>query len=88
MLGNKIMVGRRRSKESRKKQSLSISGENHHNSKLTNGDIIRIKDFRYIDNFTQQEIADEFGVSRSCISHILNGHSWKDRVDKLAMGSL
>lgn len=48
-------------------------GENHYRTKLTESQVIEIKK----SNFPINKIAEIYHVSRSCISHIRGGRSWK-----------
>jgi IS30 family transposase len=43
---------------------------------LTEEEVTEIKKLLWAGNMTQQEIADQFDVSQSTISHIVWGHSW------------
>lgn len=46
-------------------------------AKLTDTQVEEIKN-RYASGlFTQQQLADEYHIDRSNISHIINGRSWK-----------
>ena len=51
------------------------SGENHGSSKLTDNDVLDIRN-AYPLGFTQQQMADAYGVSRSLIGGILRGDRW------------
>ncbi len=59
------------------KISEKTKGENNHNHKLTEQDVIQIKLLLKEGILTQQEIADIFGVSRGTISKIKLGKRWK-----------
>jgi hypothetical protein len=50
-------------------------GEHHPLSKLKERDIHLLRTM-YADGFTQQQIADNFGVDRTCISLIVRGKNW------------
>jgi hypothetical protein len=50
--------------------------EEHHNAKLTNDDVRKIKDLRK-DGMTYKQLAKIFHVSPACISHIFNNRSYK-----------
>jgi DNA-binding transcriptional regulator YiaG len=50
------------------------SGENAGRAKLTEDQVAEIR--KRLSNTTEQELADEYGVSRSTISHISLGHNW------------
>ena len=51
-------------------------GESHTSSKLTEADVREIHELR-AQRWTQQKIADRFGVSNQQVSRILNGERWK-----------
>lgn len=51
-------------------------GEEHANSKLTECDVLEIRE-RLSDGETQQSIADSLGVDRSTISYIKTGKLWR-----------
>lgn len=50
-------------------------GERNNKAKLTEADVREIRDLRAI-GFTQQKIADRFGVSQANISSVLSGKIW------------
>jgi hypothetical protein len=52
-------------------------GEEHHNSKLTEGDVVEIRDRYEHDHATQDELADEFDVNQSTIWEIVNHKIWR-----------
>lgn len=52
-------------------------GENNPRSKLTTSDVARIRRLYEAGERTQQDIADEYGVSRAQISHIIRGKRWR-----------
>lgn len=49
-------------------------GEKNHKTKLTSEQVLEIK--RIGKNQNQSVTAARFGVKRSVVSHILNGHTW------------
>lgn len=53
-------------------------GEDHHNSKLRESDVVKIREKYTETNATQGEIADEFGVNQSTIWEIVNHKTWKN----------
>ena len=65
-------------KDCSKKGRLSDnSGEKHWNHKLTEQEILEIRQ-KYIPyKYTQQQLADEYGVSNQQISDIINNKKWK-----------
>lgn len=60
-------------KVSRMRQSF---GETHGLTALSGADVDEIKE-RYNSGEYQKDLAAEFGVSQSTISHIVNGVTWK-----------
>ena len=54
---------------------ISVKGNNHGLSKLTEEAVIEIKKL-LIDGVSQLEISKLFGVSKSAISHISRGFTW------------
>ena len=53
-------------------RSAHLKGENHHNHKLTDVEVIDIKK----RNDQSQYYAEKYGVCRSLISHIWCGRAW------------
>jgi transcriptional regulator len=51
-------------------------GEESGTSKLKNSDIFRIRKLRK-NGFSEKEIAEEIGTTRSNIGNILQGNTWK-----------
>lgn len=51
-------------------------GENHHNCKLGNDDILDIRGAYNIGCFTQNEIAEAYNVDQGLISKIINQKAW------------
>lgn len=62
---------------SKKKLSMSISGEKHAGSKLVTSEVIAIKEKYASGDTTQKELAEYYGVSKYAIYAILAGKSWK-----------
>lgn len=62
-------------KDAYRRGRASEKGENAGSSKLTEEEVIEIRD--KVDNSTYRELADEYGVTMSCINHIVNRRSWK-----------
>lgn len=57
------------------KKRPQVSGQSHHNSKLTEHDVREI--FRLHENgMNQGEIAEKFGIKRGNVSMILTGKAW------------
>ena len=67
---------------------LLATGERRSDTKLKDADVIRIR-YELFGQYTQVEIAEMFGVTRKCISHLLYGRTYKhcvrdqERVDRL-----
>ena len=53
-----------------------IFGESHPNSKLTEADVLKIRE-DYKNGKLQREIAEEFGICRQNVSDIVNFKLWK-----------
>jgi len=53
-----------------------IKGEAVENSKLVEADVAEIRRLARV-GWRQKDIAEEFGVSRPCISRLLSGKTWK-----------
>jgi NUMOD4 motif/HNH endonuclease len=51
-------------------------GERHHAAKLTDAQVTEVRRLR-LEGMTHQSIADNFGVTRECISRILQGKNRK-----------
>ncbi len=71
---NNPNYGKKHSEETRRKQSDAHKGEKHGMSKLTEEQVIEI---RNIKNKTLKEIAKMFNVSIGCITGIINRINWK-----------
>jgi len=61
-------------------------GEKNYNAKLINDQVKEIRKLSYLNHVDQQEIADEFKVSKSCINNIVQGYRWNP--DKLTKEEL
>lgn len=51
-------------------------GEKNGSSKLTKEEVLDIRDLYATGEWTQQELADEFGVSNPAISYLLSRRTW------------
>jgi hypothetical protein len=58
------------------------SGEKQHQAKLTNDDALQIYDLVKSKKHTHKDIADTFGVSRTCVSMIASRKQWKAVLNK------
>ena len=52
-------------------------GERHPNSKLTDKDVIKIKELYHSGNYFLRELGETFGISRTCVGRIINKKAWK-----------
>lgn len=66
--------GEYHSEESKKK----MSGEKHHSSKLTWEKVREIRGKWATGNYSQPQLAIEYGVVKSCISQVVTNRSWKE----------
>lgn len=74
LLGDQIDNIRDRDDRHRNRQ---LAGEAHGQSKLTEGDVLEIRELHDSGLFTNQILADSFGVTDSHIRHIVNCRVWK-----------
>ena len=58
---------------------ITPKGENHHKSKLSIINVLEIKEMLK-NGYTQNIIANKFGVKKGAISHIKNGRNWKSTI--------
>lgn len=54
------------------------SGEDHHASKVTENDVVEMRELYATGNYTQAELADRYGLKPAQTSAILRGEYWKD----------
>ena len=73
---SEINKGHEVTKETRKKISESLKGEKHPKAKLTEKQVIKIKQL-LLQKITQKEIAKKYEVSRGCIWVIAKNRNWK-----------
>lgn len=59
------------------KLGLSANGERSHLSKLTEKQVLEIRELYKPRRYTAQRLAKEYGMSESGIFHILKGECWK-----------
>jgi len=52
-------------------------GEQVHKARLSRTSVIKIKRLYETGKFTLNKLAEDFKVSKGCISHIIKGRSWK-----------
>lgn len=58
------------------RESIDLRGENHHQAKLTNAQVIEVRHLYAQGNISQAEIGEKFGMSRPGISAIINRRNW------------
>jgi len=78
---NKIIEAHKGKKLSKKtiiKLRLINKGENNNNSKLTENDVIKIRELHFENRLQKKDIALMFNVKPACISKICNYVTWKD----------
>jgi len=54
-------------------------GENHPNSKLSQKEVDKIRKLWESRKFTQEQLGKRYGVSKSCISHIVKWHTFNPK---------
>jgi predicted XRE-type DNA-binding protein len=55
-----------------------LAGESHHFSRLSEQEVVRIREEYSTGMFMQHELATEYGVTQTEVSHIVCGRSWKN----------
>ena len=70
-------IGKTHSEETKRKISESQSGEGCYNSKLTEKDVLEIREMYASEEYTQAELAEMFDCAQANISSIVNRISWK-----------
>lgn len=55
----------------------TVRGEKHYRAKLVNAQVFEIRHRYAAGGVLQRELADEFGIDRSQVSHIVNMKSWR-----------
>lgn len=77
---NKIKIaniGRIPSLETRIKMGEKKKGNSNNNSKLTEQQVLLIRDLWFIDGKPQTEIAKQFNVEKACVNKIVSYRTWK-----------
>lgn len=64
------------SEKQRKEVSKAKRGENHHNSKLSKRDVLKIRRLSESGDYTQDEIAQQYSVDQSIVSRIKSRQYW------------
>lgn len=72
-----INLGKKMSEESKNKMSEKRKGEKNSRAKLTEKEVILIRDLYFIDGITQKELASKFKVQDACIFKIVTYRTWK-----------
>ena len=54
------------------------SGAKNGRARLSPADVLEVRRLRADEKFSQQKIADIYGVSQQTISHLLRGETWKE----------
>jgi len=57
-----------------------LKGEDHPNAKLFQKEVNKIRKLWKSGKFMQKELGIKYNVSGSCISHLVNWHTYKDKV--------
>ena len=55
-------------------------GQDHHNSKLSNADVLKIREEIKVPDTSISWVADQYKVSRTTISNILTGRTYRSVV--------
>lgn len=55
----------------------NFCGEAHDKAILTASQVLNIRHWKISTNLTHQQMASYFGVSKSCVTHIVAGRTWK-----------
>lgn len=76
---NNRLYGKHPSKETLKKLSEVTSGEKNSQAILTWEQVKEIKHLYFWKKYTHKELMEKFNVSKSCINHIINGHTWNPK---------
>ncbi len=60
-------------------------GQAHHNAKLTDAQVRTVYELRDVGGWTYQEIAEHFGVSKSCIAGLIQGRRRSSIADRYVL---
>jgi hypothetical protein len=71
------MHGKHHTEETKNILSVALSGENGTNAKLTEAEVILIRELYATGDYTQKELAIKFNISKSAISKIITRATWK-----------
>jgi hypothetical protein len=74
---NHLYLGtHRKNMQDRKERGRGIAGERHHQAKLTNDRVRRIRALYIKGKYTASELADKFHVTSRTIFHVVSGRTW------------
>jgi hypothetical protein len=59
-------------------KAAGVSGEDHHKAKLTERDVVAIREKYDTGDYSQQDLADAYGVNQAQIGCIVRGEDWAD----------
>lgn len=59
--------------------------EQHYNAKLSNKDVLQIRELYKNSSYTQKEIANKYNVCEATIQHICKGRTWRSLTESKAM---
>lgn len=74
---SRVMSGRTRSEEHCNNLRLSQQGEKGHTHKLTEQDVLAIRENYVPWKYSRQRLADKYGVTRSTIQNIIERTTWR-----------
>jgi hypothetical protein len=60
-----------------KRRNYRPLGQNHHNSKLSNADVLKIREEIKVPDTSIAWLADQYRVSRTTISNLLSGRTYR-----------
>lgn len=76
MKGNTYWVGREHTEEHKKRMSNRMRGENAAASKVTEPEVVAIRDLYDTGDFYLKDLATTFGISRTQVGAIVNRRAW------------
>jgi group I intron endonuclease len=79
---NHPMFGKHLSEETKEKLSEAQRGENHSQAKLSWIQVKEIREKYFTGNYFQKELAEEYNVHKSDISHIIQNKTWVVKGEK------
>jgi hypothetical protein len=63
-----------------KRRNYRPLGQDHHNSKLSNADVMKIRQEIKVPDTSISWLADQYSVSRTTISNVLTGRTYRSVV--------